>query len=179
MIDRVKLKEALDQYKAAFATQQWNDEAFKWEAVQCFQDHWDINAVDFADMLKRSLAQTNNLLVAQNHFPRAMLQRFAETAPEEMRAMFLSLFDEERDVVARILAFKEQAGVLLDKYGNGAKQHYQYENAVSTYLWLRFPDKYYIYKYVEVKAISKKLNSDYTFKKRCVYRKFAQFLFTL
>ena len=165
MIDRVKLKEALDQYKAAFATQQWNDEAFKWEAVQCFQDHWDINAVDFADMLKRSLAQTNNLLVAQNHFPRAMLQRFAETAPEEVRAMFLSLFDEKRDVVARILAFKEQAGVLLDKYGNGAKQHYQYENAVSTYLWLRFPDKYYIYKYVEVKAISKKLNSDYTFKK--------------
>ncbi len=34
-----------------------------------------------------------------------------------------------------------------------------------TYLWLRYPDKYYIYKLSEVKAVSSELESDYRFKK--------------
>jgi len=68
-------------------------------------------------------------------------------------------------VVARILEFKNQSSILLEKYGNGAGQHYQYENAVSTYLWLRYPEKYYIYKYGEVKTVADELGSDYRFKK--------------
>jgi 5-methylcytosine-specific restriction protein B len=54
---------------------------------------------------------------------------------------------------------------LLKRYGNGAAQHYQYENAIMAYLWLRYPDKYYIYKFSEVKAVSSELESDYRFKK--------------
>ena len=54
---------------------------------------------------------------------------------------------------------------LLERYGNGAAQHYQYENAIMAYLWLRYPDKYYIYKFSEVKAVSSELESDYRFKK--------------
>lgn len=100
-----------------------------------------------------------------NNFPAKMIEGFAKTAPEEVRAMFISLFDESNDVVTRILEFKDKSSVLLEKYGNGAGQHYQYENAVSTYLWLRFPDKYYIYKYGEVKAVADELGSDYRFKK--------------
>lgn len=53
--------------------------------------------------------------------------------------------------------------MLLEKFGNGG-QHYQYENAVSAYLWLRFPDKY-IYKYSVVKAVADALGSGYSFKK--------------
>lgn len=62
-------------------------------------------------------------------------------------------------------AFKMQSSILLEKYGNGAAQHYQYENAISTYLWLRYPDKYYIYKFGEVKTVASELESDYRFKK--------------
>lgn len=94
-----------------------------------------------------------------------MIESFAKTAPEEVRAMFIALFDESNDVVSRIIEFKDKASVLLEKYGNGAGQHYQYENAVSTYLWLRYPDKYYIYKYGEVKAVTDELESGYRFKK--------------
>lgn len=32
-------------------------------------------------------------------------------------------------------------------------------------MWLRYPDKYYIYKLTEIKAVSNELESDYTFKK--------------
>lgn len=165
MFDIVRLKEVLKKYQGVFVSKQWPDEKYKWEAVKCFQDNWDVNAPDFADMLTRSLAKTYNLLASMNNFPAKMIQGFAKAAPEEVRAMFIALFDESNDVVTRILEFKNQSSILLEKYGNGAGQHYQYENAVSTYLWLRYPEKYYIYKYGEVKSVADELGSDYRFKK--------------
>lgn len=165
MFDKFRLKEALVKYKEDFVSFQWGNEKYKWEAVKCFQDNWDVNADDFADMLSRSLAKTYNLLASMNNFPAKMILGFAKTAPEEVRAMFIALFDESKDVVTRIIAFKDKSSLLLERYGNGAGQHYQYENAVSTYLWLRYPDKYYIYKYSEVKTTADELGSDLHFKK--------------
>lgn len=165
MFDKFRFKEALVKYKENFVAFQWGNEKYKWEAVKCFQDNWDVNAEDFADMLTRSLSKTYNLLASMNNFPAKMIQSFARTAPEEVRSMFIALFDESTDVVSRIITFKDQSSLLLERYGNGAGQHYQYENAVSTYLWLRYPDKYYIYKYGEVKTAADELGSDLLFKK--------------
>lgn len=165
MFDKFCLKDVLVKYKQDFVSTQWGNEKYKWEAVKCFQDNWDVNAADFADMLTRSLAKTYNLLASMNNFPARMITGFAKTAPEEVRSMFIALFDESKDVYERIDAFKMQSSILLEKYGNGAGQHYQYENAISTYLWLRYPDKYYIYKFGEIKAVADELESDYRFKK--------------
>lgn len=165
MFDKFRLKDVLVKYKQDFVSTQWGNEKYKWEAVKCFQDNWDVNAADFADMLTQSLAKTYNLLASMNNFPARMITGFAKTAPEEVRSMFIALFDENKDVYERIDAFKMQSSILLEKYGNGAGQHYQYENAISTYLWLRYPDKYYIYKFGEIKAVADELESDYRFKK--------------
>ena len=165
MIEKLRLTEVLAQYKQHFVSTIWGEEKYKWEAVKWFQDNWDVNASDFAEMLNRSLDKTHNLLASANNFPKGMIVSFAKSAPEEVRAMFLSLYDENKDVYERINTFKMQSTVLLEKYGNGATQHYQYENAISTYLWLRFPDKYYIYKFGEVKTVASELRSDYHFKK--------------
>ena len=165
MFDQYRLKDVLIQYKQNFVASQWGNEKYKWEAVKWFQDNWDVNASDFAEMLSRSLDKTFNLLASNNNFPKGMIVGFAKAAPEEVRAMFIALFDESKDVFERMDAFKMQSTVLLEKYGNGAAQHYQYENAISTYLWLRYPDKYYIYKFGEVKTVASELESDYRFKK--------------
>ena len=165
MFDQFRLKNVLAQYKQSFVSTQWGNEKYKWEAVKWFQDNWDVNASDFPEMLSRSLDKTFNLLVSNNNFPKGMIVGFAKAAPEEVRAMFIALFDESQDVFERMNAFKMQSSILLEKYGNGAAQHYQYENAISTYLWLRYPDKYYIYKFGEVKTVSSELESDYRFKK--------------
>lgn len=165
MFDKFRLKDVLVDYKKNFVTTEWGNEKYKWEAVKCFQDNWDVNADDFADMLSRSLAKTLNLLASTNNFPRGMIEGFAKTAPEEVRAMFINLYDESKDVYDRIKAFKDQSSIMLEKYGNGAAQHYQYENAITIYLWLRYPDKYYIYKYGEIKTVADELGSDYRFKK--------------
>lgn len=165
MFEKFRLQDALVKYKQNFVSTQWGNEKYKWEAIKFFQDNWDVNAADFAAMLTLSLSKTYNLLASMNNFPAKMIQSFAKTAPEEVRAMFIALFEESKDVVSRIIDFKDQSSILLEKYGNGAGQHYQYENAISTYLWLRYPDKYYIYKYGEIKAVADELGCDYRFKK--------------
>lgn len=165
MFDKNRLKAALVEYKKRFVQTQWPDEKYKWEAVKCFQVNWDVNEDDFTSMLTKALSRTGNLLASINNFPARMIAKFAEIAQEEVRSMFIELFDESKDVYERIDTFKQKSNSLLERYGKGAAQHYQYENAISTYLWLRYPDKYYIYKLSEVKAVSNELESDYTFKK--------------
>lgn len=165
MFNKIRLKEILAEYKKVFVQQQWPNEKYKWEAVQCFQENWDINSADFAQMLKKSLAKTDNLLRSANNFPKGMITGFAEAAPEAVHSMYMELYDESKDLCERIANFKNKSNTLLERYGNGAAQHYQYENAIMAYLWLRYPDKYYIYKFGEVKAVSLELESDYRFKK--------------
>ena len=165
MFDEFRLKEALVSYKRDFTQKLWPNEKYKWQAVKCFQVNWDVNASDFAGMLKKSLSATANLLANMNNFPAGMIEKFAEIVPEEVRAMFIELFDESNDVYERISSFKLKSSLLLERYGNGTAQHYQNENSISTYLWLRYPDKYYIFKLSEVKVVASELESDYRFKK--------------
>ena len=165
MFDQKRYQETLVKYKQDFAASNWVKEKYKWQAIKCFKDNWDIDAVDFADMLKRSLYRTSNLLASQNNYPGRMILEFAQAAPEEVRAMFIHLFDEKKDVFERIEAFKSKSNELLLKYKNADDQHFQKENAISTYLWLRYPDKYTIYKFGEVKNVAEELKSDHTFKK--------------
>ena len=165
MFEQFRLKDVRVQYKQNFVSKLWGEEKYKWEAVKWFQDNWDVNAPDFAEMLNCALDKTYNLLASANNLPKGRIVDFAKSAPKEVRAMFIALFDESKDVFERMDAFKLQSTVLLEKYGNGAAQHYQYENAISAYLWLRYPDKYYIYKFGEVKTVASELESDYHFKK--------------
>lgn len=176
MFNKSILEKVLAQYKQDFVLTQWKNENYKWKAVKQFQDNWDVNASDFSDMLSLSLEKTYNLLASANNFPKGMMSEFAKAAPEEVRAMFIALFDESRDVLERMDEFKHQSSVLLEKYGNGAAQHYQYENAISTYLWLRYPDKYYIYKFSEVKTVASELESDYQFRKGAYAENIRNFL---
>lgn len=165
MFDKSRLRAVLEKYKQDFVTTQWDNEKYKWEAVKCFQDNWKVDSADFASMLSHSLDKTENLLASMNFLPSKMIQEFAKKAPEEVRSMFIALFDESKEIFERIEAFKTQVAILLEKYGDGAKQHYQNENSISTYLWLRYPDKYYIYKFGEVKTVAHELASNYSFKK--------------
>lgn len=166
MIDLEKLKAVLIDYKRNFVSQQWKNERYKWEAVKHFQDHWDVNAPDFAEMFTKATDKTYNLLASMNNFPRSMIQEFAAADAEAIRAMFINLFDETKDLAERVEKFQSDAETLRAKYDDGTwKQHYQNPNSISTYLWLRYPDKYYIYKYSECRAVAKELGSDFVPKK--------------
>lgn len=160
MIDQTKLSVLVVKYKEDFA-KNIPGEIYKWEAVKCFQDNWDINAKDFADMLSKSLAKTGNLLVSVNNYPRRMIEKFADLYTYDIKSLFENLFDETQELKARITNFKIGIDLVLKKWNpKGGKSHYQTDNVISTYLWLRFPDKYYIYKPVVAQAVFDKLGID-------------------
>lgn len=165
MFNEDKFNSIITEYKKQFIQSQWLKEKFKWEAVKCFQDNWDINADDFIEMLKKSLAKTENLLSSKNNFPKDTIINLSKLYPNEVHRMFIELFDENKNIYERISSFKEQAENLFEKTGNKDNRHYQTENAITTYLWLRYPDKYYIYKFSEVVAVSNELESNYIFKR--------------
>lgn len=164
MIDRQSLDEVLSQYKENFPSH-WEEEKYKWEAIKCFQDNWDINAQDFPAMLSKSLSKTENLLAANYDFSRKMIEFYAEQDPEEVRSMFMQLFDEKIDVIERINGFIARSDRLLETYGPEGKQHYQKDGTITTYLWLRYPDKHWIYRYKQTRDFALRLKSDHVIKK--------------
>lgn len=164
MINSNKLSAVMAGYKEYFP-EHWKNEKYKWIAVKHFQDNWSIDAPDFAAMLQRSLAKTENLLASTNNFPARMILAYAKHYSEEVRGAFRNLYDESMDLADRIRSFKAKSDEWLKKTNDGAKQHYQNENTISTYLWLRYPDKYYIYKYSEAKEVVPVLESDHMIKK--------------
>lgn len=162
MINRHVLQELLATYKRDFATEIWPLEKYKWQAVQHFQEHWQPDTPDFPNMLSEALSRTENLLASAGNFPKDMIVKLANAEPERVHQMFAALFDEDVDVVDRIEEFKQEATSLLET--DSIKSHFQDENTITTYLWLRYPDKYYIYKWSEARKISEMLAAGYRFK---------------
>ncbi len=165
MYNKEKLEMLIDDYKKHFR-EHWENERFKWEAVKRFQDNWNIEAEDFSKMFFESTDKTYSLLDSMNNFPRGMIKNFADTDPNAVREMFRDLYDESKKLADRIEKFRDKAEELRVKYDDGTfKNHYQRDNAITVYLWLKYPDKYYIYKYSEVKALAKIIESDFIPKK--------------
>lgn len=176
MIDESVFHDVIVKYKNFLKTEDWgSQELYKWEAVSVFQKNWDIDAANLSDMLKTSLSATKNLLVSQSSYPRGMIQIMAEWAPEEIRSMFKALYDESQDVCERIENFKQSAVTVFQSYNHGENNHYQDEHAISVYLWLHYPDKYYIYQFGIIKNVAERLNTGLVFKKGAYKQNMAQF----
>ena len=159
-IDESKLYSLIEIFKGGFK-ENFLEEKYKWEAVKHFQDNWNIDAEDFPTMLSNALSKTGNLLAAMNFFPRRMIKQYATRFPKDVKGLFEGLFNESSDLKERIDAFIAGIEYIHKQWdGNGTLNHYQTFNAVSTYLWLRYPDKYYIYKPSVAKLMFEKLGVD-------------------
>lgn len=163
VIDHSKLQEVISAYKKYFPTH-IGDEIYKWKAVKQFQDKWNIDAPDFIQMFWDATALFDNLLTSVNHFPRGMVKGMCESEPETVREMFRELYDESKPLAERVNHFRAEADHIREQYWPD-KMHYQDFNAISTYLWARYPDKYYIYKYSEVRATTRVLKSSFVVRK--------------
>lgn len=146
MINIEKLKKVIEAYKSDFSVH-FKDECYKWEAVKCFQNNWDLDKKKFKEMLELSLSKTENLLASNNYFPRRMIIGFAKADPVATRNAFEVLFDESKDLVDRIQQFQNFAeDRRLNHNAFGWKNHYQDIRTISVYLTLKYPQKYYFYK---------------------------------
>lgn len=136
-------------------------ELYKWKAVQTFQENWDIDAEDFHGMLQRSLQDTSNLMSAGNYYPRRMILWMAEKDEDTVRGMFRELYDLTIDFKVRIENFRKTAKRLVEMYKEkNVHHHYQDDRAIMVYLNLRYPEKYYFYKYTMFKDFVERIDYD-------------------
>lgn len=163
MLNKERLKDALRKYSLVFKGR-WQDEKFKWEAVKNFKEKWDITSSNFAQMFYDSTDKTYGLLASMNNFPRKMIYEYALQEPETVRAMFINLFDESKDIIERISQFQSDADDLCSRLTPGM-QHYQRPMAITVYLWLRYPEQHCVFKYTVCKETCSYLQSDFSPKK--------------
>ena len=142
----------------------WKDEKYKWEAVQKFQEKWDIETEDFGEMIKEATSKHLNLLASVNYFPVGMILNFATEDQERTRNMFRMLYDENKDLAQRITNFIAESEAMRKTHDSEWRNHYQDLRAISAYLTFRFPEKYYIYKYTELKKTVEILGDEFSFK---------------
>ena len=133
----------IDEYKRRFNDFQ-NDEIYKWEAVKQFQDNWNIEHPNFAEMLRESLSLTENLLSSNQYYPRKMLLLNAEKSSDKVRELFRNLFNEELDLLERIEEFKSGTKQ-LNKRNFPDTNSYQFHRAIMLYLAFKYPEKYFLY----------------------------------
>lgn len=140
------------------------EEGYKFQSVQHFQSHFDIEAADIAGNLESSILN-NNLVVGAQFFPLKMLIIFAQTFPEDTRNILRALFDESGDIVARINEAKKAFEVLNEK-----RNKQMTKPSANTYIGLRFlslllgyrfPEKYNALKPAEWKVFVRFLDPDF------------------
>ena len=120
MINIEKLNSILNGYIAYFP-EHWKDEKYKWQAVKCFQDKWDINAKNFEEMFMAATDGAKNLLTSANFYPRKMILNFAKADTETTRSMFRKLYDESLPLKDRVNAFQTESEALRTKYDDLCK----------------------------------------------------------
>lgn len=157
-----RIEKILDFYKKSFP-KHWEDEKYKWQAIKSFQNNFDVEADNFAEMFKKAVKKADNLLGSVGSYPAGQIQDFAKEFPNETRGMFKALYDENIDLEKRIEDFKKVSVKLIERHNSTLtkdnnkywKSSYQNENSISTYLWLKYPDKYYIYKFGEIVKVER------------------------
>lgn len=159
LFDKDELNKAISAY-IAYLPEHFKDEVYKWEAVKCFQDNWKPTSDNFSKMLNDSLCKTANLLDNGFAYPRAMIKSYAEHDSETVKHMFVDLYDENKDLAVRIDSFIASSVALQKKFPEIGKSHYQTANVASVYLWLRYPEKYFIFKPNLDKEVLQILSSD-------------------
>ena len=143
-----KMYDAIYDYYKKHYGQIEQREIYKWKAVVHFQNTWDIEAKDFPKMLENALSKTSNLMSSGSYFPRRMIVWAAEKEPEEVRLLFRLLYDLSLDIKERIETFRSGIDAIIEKHKEGTiGKSYQDHRAVMVYLNMRYPEKYYLYKY--------------------------------
>lgn len=123
-------------------------EIYKWKAVKHFKANWNVEAEDFAGMLEESLKKTSNLMDSGSYFPRRMIIWASRKEPEKVRELFINLYDLSADIKTRMESFKSGIDEIIEEHREGAiSKGYQDDRAIMVYLNMRYPEKYYLYKY--------------------------------
>ncbi|MCB0689448.1 MAG: hypothetical protein KDC53_23075 [Saprospiraceae bacterium] len=119
--------------------------AYRWECQETFQEIWDINVLDFANMYDRALthAYSGSLWGGNHQSAKSIMIDFIAIDREYVRSMFKDLFTPQKDLTMRVERFHFHCDQLLEQLQkqNRRLNHHMHEGFYlpTLYLSLRFP----------------------------------------
>ena len=122
------------------------NEVYKWYAIDHFQQHWDINAVDFYEMFKESFRKRGNL-VYQNSF--SFLDALGKYFPEQLRNLFIIVYSSDDFYIKldKAKTFAENSIEKLREKLNKTNFNHQFdERTLSFLLTMQNPSENTFYK---------------------------------
>lgn len=158
------LQKSFDDYKLFFFSEEnEKHEIYKWKILKQVFERWNWNAEDKIKMFRETfqIKGNNNLWTSVNYYPVVMALRFFDEFPLETIEAFSFLFNEDLDLLDRINSFKNYFDnkllELRERFPNEKLGYHSQElRSISLYLFLQFPEKYYLYKFNIVKTFTEK-----------------------
>ncbi len=150
-----KLQARIQDYKAFLMKDRNLAEVYKWEALLHFQQHWDIEAIDFAKMYDASFQSTTTQRLWKREIwrPKELMLLLIGQDPEFARKSFRNLFDDTQNIDTRVSMFKFACDEMLSEYKRQHKtsienNHYHDDlEMIFLYLTFRFPEQFTFFEY--------------------------------
>ncbi|WP_027066824.1 AAA family ATPase [Maribacter sp. Hel_I_7] len=150
------LQPYLVKYKTLVKSSEDYDEIYKWEAIQNFQNHWNLDADDIVSMLDASFPGSQNLWAGSHFLPINMLKEFTRINKTKVVEALKNLFNENVELEARIPEYISIMDSLLIDYnkssGRDDKSHYQDARAISLLLGFKYPAIHSLFKHGVLKT---------------------------
>ena len=146
-----KIEAYFEAYKQHLSTPAAHDRLYIWESQRIFQDNWDLEATDLAQMYDQSLQNrhTKRLWLREAYAPKEMMLEFASMQPHYFRQMFSDLFAEDKSIDGRIGRFGFYCDQLFEAYKDAhphskVNTHYHDDGyqIISLYLSFHYPESY-------------------------------------
>ena len=163
-MNKILLQDYWNKYKDDFGTEYFKkNEFYKWSLFKQMYPIWDWNSNGSKIEMYGNTFSVNgpkNLWLSGNFFPTGMMSWMLDKFPIETEDAMYLLFDENKNLTERIDQFisildsklPELAKLVTEKPIN---QHYHGDlRAISLYLTLQYPDKYFLYKHTMYKDFS-------------------------
>lgn len=130
----------IEKYKKRIAETELKDEIYKWELVNEYRGRPNTGAPDFYQEIKD--IKFKNLIYAMGM---AVINHLAKDRPEELRQLFIKLYDEDKDLTERVKSFNKETLKIYRALGESLG-HHQDERSIATYLTFHNSEKYTFYK---------------------------------
>jgi len=134
------IKTLIENYKTRISETRLKDEVYKWELVYKNNGRPNTDAPDFYQEIKD--IKFKNLIYAMGM---AVIIHLAKDKTEELRQLFVNLFDENRDLTERVKSFNKETLKIYRELGE-TLPHHQDERSIATYLTFHNSKKYTFYK---------------------------------
>ena len=134
------IKTLIENYIKRITVNQLKDEVYKWELVSTYNGRPNTDAPDFYQEIKD--IKFSNLIYAM---AMAVINQLANERPEEIRQLFINLYDETKNLTERVKSFNKETLKIYRDLGE-TLQHHQDERSIATYLTFHNAEKYTFYK---------------------------------